>query len=58
MKILFYIGKIKRDLFEGEVVKKAGNYLQIKIYKEDGTWFFKWFDKVDVNIVYEFESEK
>ena len=54
-KILFYVGVKKRDIFEGEQVEKAGNYVKIKMFKEDGSWSFKWMEKMDYTIVHEFE---
>lgn len=56
MKILFYLGLSKRDIFEGEIVDKAGEYLKIKVYKEDGSWSFRWYEKSYITIVHEFKD--
>ena len=52
-KILFYIG-IKKDIYEGEVVKEIKPYMKIKKYLSDGTWQFIWEEDKRITILKEF----
>ena len=55
-KILFYEGVKKRDIFEGEVVRKVEEYWKIKKFLDDGSWIFIWRDKEDIHVLTEFED--
>ena len=52
---LFYIG-IKKDIYEGEVVKEIKPYMKIKKYLSDGTWQFIWEEDKRITILKEFED--